>query len=171
MAPLGCGATQRFALPAGIASSPVKVGFAPASCSHIAWRCSRSMGRRMDARLHAAQQAQPEKVWEDSPGCEDREGGHRDHVDPSLAPLFGLCLSRMDGFGTKPAFSAFRSLRWWLWMAFSRNKRAKHQQSELWRPHGADLATRRSHPIIPTTFFQERMIIASAIIAAEGNQD
>lgn len=43
------------------------------------------MGRRMDARLHAAWQAQPEKVREDSPGCKDGEEGCCDHVNPSLA--------------------------------------------------------------------------------------
>lgn len=56
-------------------------------------------------------------------------------------------------------------------MPFSMDKRAKHQGSELHRPHGADLASWRSHPIIPVICFQARMIRASALIAAEGNQD
>lgn len=94
---------------ASITCSPLRVGFTPVSCSHMAWRRSRSTGRRMDAQIHAAWQAQLEQVREDSPGCKDGEGGPR---GSQLGTRFGLYLSKMDGFSTKPAFSACRSLRW-----------------------------------------------------------
>lgn len=49
---------------------------------------------------------------EANPGCKDGGGGYCAHTDLNLAPCFGLCLSKMDEFSTKSAFSAFSSPRW-----------------------------------------------------------
>lgn len=93
-----------------------------------------------------------------------------DHVDPSLAPALGFIFPRwMDSAPSQLSLHAGPSGG-----DFRMKKRAKHREGELWRPHRADLAARRSQgngTITPATSFQGRKITVSALIAAEGNQD
>lgn len=63
-----------------------------------------------------------------------------DHVDPSLAPALGFIFPRwMDSAPSQLFLHAGPSGG-----DFRMKKRAKHREGELWRPHGADLAARRS---------------------------
>lgn len=91
VAPLGHGANKPFALPASVLAQ----GWLHLhSCSCTARGYLRSRGRRTDAGLHAAPQAQPGKVREDSPGCRDREGGCCDRVDPAGSLRLGFVFPR-----------------------------------------------------------------------------
>lgn len=73
---------QTLCFAASIPSSPLRIGFTPMSCSHMAWRCSRSTRTKMDAQTHAAWQAQLVLLLRE------------DHVGPRLAPDSGFVFPR-----------------------------------------------------------------------------